>query len=197
MPEGYPAELAYMRHAESRYNARHEQSKELPSQQAFTGKFNEEYYVNGDPSQGVLENLDIASYQGRWPSSQLQALAVAYFIDMKRIMENASDPDTPLSEKGFAQAEQTGARLPEVMERPSIIYCSPYLRTRQTLDRILSTAPADWSRIPKKQYEPLREQEYGIQTRHSDWRLTFVLDPDEMMQILHHLIRVQYERETQ
>jgi len=39
--------------------------------------------------------------------------------------------DFPLSERGVEQAEQLAARLTG-SERPSVLYCSPLLRTRQT-----------------------------------------------------------------
>ena len=42
---------------------------------------------------------------------------------------------TPLNERGFAQARETAAALKDI--KFDVCFCSPLLRTRQTLEEIL------------------------------------------------------------
>jgi broad specificity phosphatase PhoE len=76
------------------------------------------------------------------------------------------DVDVPLSRLGERQADALGqwfAELPRG-EAPSIVLCSPYLRARQTADRVLARF-ADERRIERIVDERLREKEFGILDR--------------------------------
>jgi len=58
-----------------------------------------------------------------------------------------ANQDTPLTPRGVTQSERAGERLYACIGIPSVIYCSPHLRARQTLDAIKSA----W---PKGTFEP-------------------------------------------
>jgi broad specificity phosphatase PhoE len=71
------------------------------------------------------------------------------------------DMDTPLSPRGEAQAAQLGRWLADTNIRPDVLLSSPYRRTRQTLDAIISALPeADRPRVLFD--ERLRERERGV-----------------------------------
>jgi broad specificity phosphatase PhoE len=72
------------------------------------------------------------------------------------------DMDTPLSPLGETQAAALGVWFSGVKHiRPDIILCSPYLRTRQTLDALIVGWPKDNQPIVRFD-ERLRERERGI-----------------------------------
>ncbi|TBR11145.1 MAG: histidine phosphatase family protein [Lysobacter sp.] len=83
--------------------------------------------------------------------------ARAAFIDY-----GVRDADVPLSALGECQADALGrwfAGIDPAM-RPDVYLCSPYVRARQTLQRILDQCGIDDDRIV--QDERLREREFGI-----------------------------------
>ena len=72
------------------------------------------------------------------------------------------DADVPLSCLGERQADALGrwfAALPED-ERPDVFLCSPYVRARQTMQRVLQQCGTDCDRI--RYDERLREREFGV-----------------------------------
>lgn len=82
-----------------------------------------------------------------------RALAIDYEV---------RDADVPLSELGEHQADALGrwfGEMPEE-ERPNVLLCSPYVRARQTLERVAAAMGVDPRCIV--QDERLREREFGI-----------------------------------
>ncbi|HEY4304442.1 MAG TPA: histidine phosphatase family protein [Gemmatimonadaceae bacterium] len=76
------------------------------------------------------------------------------------------DVDVPLSQLGHTQAAALGswfAALPEE-SRPNVVFTSPYLRARETLDYIVRAGGVDTSDPPRID-ERLREKEFGILDR--------------------------------
>jgi broad specificity phosphatase PhoE len=70
------------------------------------------------------------------------------------------DADVPLTSLGFAQAAAVGRRLTQ--DPPHLVYCSPYLRTRQTLGAILGNLAGAGTPVPAVRYdERLRDRETG------------------------------------
>ena len=67
----------------------------------------------------------------------------------------------PLTERGHAQARVAGETVGATFLRESLIYRSPYLRTRQTLDGLLSGAGVDGSEMRINEDPRLREVEHG------------------------------------
>lgn len=78
------------------------------------------------------------------------------------------DHAVPLSDEGVRQATAVGARLADMLHPPSgdrpLVYCSPYLRTRQTLEHILRGAGLDPAATPTYEDPRLREVEHGYGT---------------------------------
>jgi broad specificity phosphatase PhoE len=76
------------------------------------------------------------------------------------------DMDVPLSPLGMRQSDSVGrwfGRLPPE-QRPTVVLCSPYLRARQTAERLV--AAARWPGEPAIAFdERLREKEFGILDR--------------------------------
>ncbi len=80
---------------------------------------------------------------------------------LERIDIAERDMDVPLSDTGFDQAEALGrwwAQQPEDL-RPTVVWTSPYVRARQTADRMLEAAGLD---VPVVVDERLREREFGV-----------------------------------
>jgi probable phosphoglycerate mutase len=73
------------------------------------------------------------------------------------------DADLPLTDLGRAQATDLGRRL--AADPPHLVYCSPYLRARDTLDVALTAAHEhggpDPRGIPVRYDERLRDRETG------------------------------------
>jgi 2,3-bisphosphoglycerate-dependent phosphoglycerate mutase len=73
------------------------------------------------------------------------------------------DADLPLTDLGRAQAADLGRRL--ARQPPDLVYCSPYLRTRDTLQIALATAHEHGAppprAIPVRYDERLRDRETG------------------------------------
>ena len=77
------------------------------------------------------------------------------------------DVDVPLSPLGEQQADALGqwfAELPDA-ERPQIVLSSPYVRARQTGDRVLAQLRGGADVIACVHDERLREKEFGILDR--------------------------------
>jgi len=71
------------------------------------------------------------------------------------------DADLPLTALGAAQAAAVGRRLAQE-DRPQVVYCSPYLRTRQTLAAIQDALSDAGAAEPAVRFdERLRDRETG------------------------------------
>ncbi len=176
----YPASLTLIRHAQSKYNELKGISTKWDSFRVFHERFKAEFYSNAK-ERIVRPDLALEVVRKRWPSPELYELAVAFYEQIHELMQGVSDSETPITDKGLQQATETGRHIAEHVPKPDIIYLSPYLRTRQTLEAILAGAPADWRDVQKWENEPVREQEHGMNTVFNDWRLSYVFDPMEML----------------
>lgn len=84
-----------------------------------------------------------------------------YFVRHGQTDDNANGnlltgwSSTPLNERGFEQAKETADKLKDV--EFDICYCSPLLRTRQTLDEILKYHPS----LKVIYDDRLKERDYG------------------------------------
>lgn len=168
-----PASVTLIRHGQSLYNELKEKVKEMPGCKQFRKQFNKDMKT---------PDLDLAVLEGRWPSPELKALALEYYREVRQVMNGVDDFGTPLTEQGIWQAKTTGERMAyDGVPKPDIIYYSPYLRTRQTLEHLLSTAPDDWMGTTQWEHASIREQEHGMQTVFNDWRLSYVFEPMDML----------------
>lgn len=85
--------------------------------------------------------------------------------------------DVPLSENGVRQSDRLGNWFAGNIEKPTIIYSSPYLRTSETARLIAETAKFENFRLLYD--ERLRERELGIFDRLT-WRGSSEKFPEEM-----------------
>ncbi len=94
-----------------------------------------------------------------------------------RLDLDTRDADTPLSARGIEQARAVGAWLADLAarERPDVVWCSPYLRARQTAEAALGAAGLD---LPVRLDERLRDRELGITDRLTTGGMARLL-PDE------------------
>ncbi len=74
---------------------------------------------------------------------------------------SVADHLVPLTEKGFEQAKQAGVKLGSSFLKQSLIYTSPFLRTKQTLTAILEGAEVSPEEIKVREDPRLREVEHG------------------------------------
>ena len=161
----WPLSLSFIRHGESGYNVLKKIKKDDNSDfSKFEKKFFEEY------ENAVDEN---------WVSEELLELA---HQARKELAYHEGDYDTPLTDEGWDQARRTGESLLEHMELPDIIYVSPYLRTRQTLEGLSETC-SDLRTVKTVVEERIREQEHGLSTIYNDWRIYLTFNPSQA--ILH------------
>lgn len=76
------------------------------------------------------------------------------------VYENTPDHKVPLTQRGIEQSKNAGREIKSLIGRESIqFYVSPYTRTRQTAENIISVLSGNnwrWREDPR-----IREQEYG------------------------------------
>ncbi|MCC7305495.1 MAG: histidine phosphatase family protein [Alphaproteobacteria bacterium] len=75
---------------------------------------------------------------------------------------STSDFERPLSERGTARAEMLGRIMKEKKYAPSIVLCSPALRTRETLKGIMETVKIPVIQYEKGIYEEGREDIFAM-----------------------------------
>jgi len=80
------------------------------------------------------------------------------------------DVDVPLSALGEQQSDALGRWFAELLpaRAPTVVLCSPYLRAKQTADRVLAAIVAAGGDVPAPELtvdERLREKEFGILDR--------------------------------
>lgn len=166
----WPSSLTLVRHAESEYNALKSKKQEIPEWKDFTKMFNKGYNA---------KNFNNAVFEGEWPTPELVALAKSVHRQIREVFGLHSDFGTPLSERGHWQARETGKKLHAIShESPDIVYISPYLRTRQTYEGIMSEWPA-LKDVRVVEEERIREQEHGMSTVYNDWRIFSVMNPEQ------------------
>ena len=87
------------------------------------------------------------------------------------------DADTPLSDRGRDQARALGTFLASLDpdERPEVVWCSPYVRARETARIALEEAGLE---LPVRLDERLRDRELGILDRLT-WRGVQARHPSE------------------
>ncbi|MFI1913426.1 histidine phosphatase family protein [Nocardia sp. NPDC020380] len=102
-----------------------------------------------------LESLTVVRHG---ESTGNAALAAALRGGAEEFDKGGRDADTPLSERGQMQAGLVGAWLLQRGERATAVYCSPYLRARDTARIALQSVPAPEFRIDER----LRDRENGV-----------------------------------
>jgi broad specificity phosphatase PhoE len=70
-----------------------------------------------------------------------------------------ANQDAPITMHGIEQAREAGPRVWSLVGVPDVIFCSPHLRTRQTLDLVLESWPDGIARPPIIHDPRVRERE--------------------------------------
>lgn len=159
----WPKSLLFVRHAESAYNTIAKSRKEDPDYQEFVRLYQEWSLVAGTQE----------------PSEELKHLA-KIMADLYRV--NASDQETPLN---FMDGQQysimkTGEYLRHHEVLPDVIFVSPYLRTRQTLEYLICGWP-ELSRVRVYEDERIREQSHGLSGLYNDHKIFFLHHPEQFL----------------
>lgn len=154
----WPNTLTIIRHGESAYNIAKVRKHEDKEYQKFSVLFQKEYEKAVDD---------------KWPSKKLILLAKKVW---KKYKIEYRDYNTPLTEAGFKQAAATGASLKKLISIPTVVYFSPYLRTRETLKGLAGGWP-ELAKVKRVSEERIREQEHGMQTLYNDNKIFCVMNP--------------------
>ena len=111
-----------------------------------------------------------------------------------RFSLGVSDSETPIIDSEKEKAVMTGKALKEQFELPDVIFVSPYLRTTQTLEALKIGWP-ELESVTVFEDERIRELEHGITTLYNDWRIYFILNPeDRLLQLQDGKYRYRYPR---
>lgn len=140
----WPSDLTFIRHGESAYNVLRAKKEADPLYQEFKQAFEKDHQDH------------MATHLAR----QVQA----------KFALGVSDYDTPLTKEGIRQATITGKVLSEIVACPDVVFVSPYLRTRNTFEHIVS----EWPQLLDSKIiydDRIREQEHGLSLLYNDWRV--------------------------
>ncbi|MCA9389991.1 histidine phosphatase family protein [candidate division WWE3 bacterium] len=155
----WPSSLVFIRHGQSQYNKLKVTKEQQPEYQEFKQQFKREFESANEPD---------------WVSSELRDLAIKAMKAIK--LKNINDQNTPLTDEGYDQAVQTGARLKDEITLPDTIFISPYLRTRQTFEGIAQSWPG-LNDVPHVFEDRIREQEHGLASVFNDRAIYLTLNP--------------------
>lgn len=148
----WPQTLTLIRHDTSAYNILKEEKSVDPLYQRF-----------------------LRSYNTRPWTEETKLLA--FEVSAKHSLEEG-DHDTPLAKGEGWKAHQVGTNLPKFITLPDIVYISPYLRTRQTLEN-LNKGWDQLSQVPVVEDDRLIEQDHGMMLAYNDWRVFNVMHPEQ------------------
>ena len=90
-----------------------------------------------------------------------------------------ADHNTPLAEDSDKQAETMAKMLREKICIPAIIYVSPFVRTQETLLRMMKGWP-ELESVRVIEEERITEQDQGLAALYNDWRVFNVLNPEQI-----------------
>jgi broad specificity phosphatase PhoE len=151
----WPRSIGVVRHLKSAYNDMAARKRDDPDYKAFVELFNEL-----GPRNSRVMNL------GRLLAPKFK---VPY-----------SDCDTPLADGAYEEGVRMGRGLSRLSlyaeQPPDIIYCSPYLRAKLTLQAFTEGFPA-LRNVPVLYDENLREQEHGRYLVYNDKYFYAIEDP--------------------
>ena len=155
----WPAELIFIRHADSGYTAFKRGLEVHPIYQEFLSEY-EQWIISKRSASEILKKL---------------AKSV-----MKDCILPYSDHETPLTDKGWREAMALGQAMPKEHEMPDVVYSSPHLRVRETVWGFGREYPRLLN-LPNIFDQRLRGQEQGLVTLYNDWRLFTVFNRDQAL----------------
>ncbi len=89
-----------------------------------------------------------------------------------------SDAQTPLGKEEGKAAVITGEKLRAEHEVPDVVFVSPYVRTRKTLESLTKGWP-ELANVKTVEEDRIREQEHGLSLIYNDWRAFQSLHPEQ------------------
>lgn len=149
----WPESLTLVRHAESQYN----RQKALKEESELYKKFKRAY--NKNPQS---------------PDCQEIAMEI-----MEAFPVSIGDHNTPLAKDDTLKSQIVGQELKSKISLPDVIFVSPYERTYQTLQGMISGWP-ELGDVKIVEEERLREQEHGLSLLYWDWRVFNVMHLDQL-----------------
>jgi broad specificity phosphatase PhoE len=148
----WPSELILVRHDVSKYNI-----------------------LKHKKAEDELYKRFVASFEQRPDGAMTQELAK--LVEEKFAM-GVSDFETSLVDPDSPDAQKVGKVLSEQFALPDIIFVSPFLRTRQTLQGLIKGWP-ELENVKIVLEERLREQSHGLSSLYNDWRIFQALHPPQ------------------
>jgi len=131
--------------------------------------------LKGEKQASPLYQSFLAAYEKDPRSDETRRLA----MDVKdKFSLGTGDASTPLADKEGRQAFETGQRLREEGVLPHVIFVSPYERTVDTLGHLIRGWP-ELEDVKTYEDERIREQEHGLALIYNDWRVFYVLHPEQ------------------
>lgn len=109
-----------------------------------------------------------------------ELLRHAKYIQARYGLKKVGDWNTPLADATSPLGREVGARLPEFVALPDVIFVSPYIRTLDTLAGLQAGWP-ELAKVKVVKERRLREQEHGRAILFNDWRAFQVLHPDQRL----------------
>jgi broad specificity phosphatase PhoE len=149
----WPRMIVLIRHGKSAYNALKEQKEKDSLYTEFK-----------------------AEYEKNYRSSRARELAKC--VQAKYAL-GIDDYATPLILDGNTQSHMTGRAIQRILPLPDVIYCSPYIRARETLYGIRNAWPE--LNDVKAVFDDNRivEQDHGLALLYNDWRVFYVMCPEQ------------------
>lgn len=164
----WPNRVTLVRHGESKFNETKETKNQDPRYHEFVKLFEQE-----------MSTAKYSEWVRLFPQSCVSKELLALAKEMlEKYQLPFSNHETPLTQRGWQQAEALGKKLSSVIPRPDIVLCSPYLRGEQTLQGIIR----GWPELEetKVETEPLvREIETGLSGIFNDWRILETFFPEQ------------------
>lgn len=93
---------------------------------------------------------------------------------------NTSDHNTPLADGAGIQSKIMASNLKKIIPLPDVIFVSPYLRTEETLKRMIISWP-ELSDVKTYREERITEQDHGLVAFFGDWRIFSVIYPEQRL----------------
>ncbi len=150
----WPEYVMFMRHDTTPYNLLKRQKEVDPLYQRF-----------------VLE------YDANPESARCKDLALMVW---NKYRFDVGDHNTPLVDSEAKLATKVGESLRKIEQLPDLIYISPYDRAHATLNGLIAGWP-ELAEVKCREEERIREQEHGLAILYSDWRVFFVLHPEQRL----------------
>jgi probable phosphoglycerate mutase len=134
------------------------------------------YNVLKEKKKGIeLYQRFLEAYNRDKTAADTRALAQEVF---EKLSLGVSDAKTPLADTEGRRAWEVGKALQKEGDLPDVIFVSPYLRTKLTLKNIVRGWP-ELNGVKVYEEERIREQDHGLASLYSDWKVFETLHPDQ------------------